>query len=106
MVWTKGQMEGRRTVLESHPSPFTKIHCFGDSQMALVTSRSDWQARYIAAMLERDKARLSTRMNEAERAIFDRLQELSSDKTCEERTALDDAIRGLRVLKKERSALP
>ena len=93
-------------MIERHPSPFTKIHCFGDSHVALVTSGSDWQALYIAAMAEPDKGKLSTRMNEAETAIFDRLQELSSIKTCEEQTALDDAIRGLRVLKKERSALP
>jgi len=69
--------------------------------MAHTPSPSDWQTPYIAAMTEADKARLPTRVNEAEAAIFNRLQELSSIKTCEERTALDDAIRGLRILKRE-----
>ena len=54
------------------------------------------------AMTEADKTKIPARVNEAEAAIFNRLQVLSSVKNCEERTALDDAIRGLWVLKRER----
>ena len=57
-------------------------------------------------MTETDKGKLPARVNEAEAAIFNRLQALSSVKNCEEQTALDDAIRGLRVLKRERLKFP
>jgi len=57
-------------------------------------------------MTETDKTRIPQKLNDAEAAIFDRLQALSSEKNCEERTALDDAIRGLRVLKRERLDFP
>jgi hypothetical protein len=74
--------------------------------MAQIPSSSDWQTLYIAAMMEVDKSKIFARLNEAEAAIFNRLQELSSIRTCEERTALDDAIRGLRFLKREKLNFP
>jgi hypothetical protein len=74
--------------------------------MAHTPSPSDWQTLYIAAMTEADKTQIPARVNEAEAAIFNRLQVLSSVKNCEERTALDDAIRGLWVLKRERLNFP
>ena len=74
--------------------------------MAHTPLPSDWQTPYIAAMTEADKANLPARVNEAEAAIFNRLQELTSIKNCDERTALDDAIRGLRVLKREQLNFP
>ena len=70
--------------------------------MAHISSPSNWQTLYIGVMTETDKTRIPQKLNDAEAAIFDRLQALSSEKNCEERTALDDAIRGLRVLKRER----
>lgn len=82
-------------------------NCFHEERlMAHTPSPSDWQTLYVAAMMEADKGMLPTRVNEAEAAIFSRLQELSSVKTCEERTALDDAIRVLRVLKREQLNFP
>jgi hypothetical protein len=74
--------------------------------MAHTPSPSDWQTLYIAAMTEADKTELPARVNEAEAAIFNRLQELSRARNLEELTALDDAIRGLRVLKRERLNFP
>ena len=71
-----------------------------------ILSLSDWQPLYIAAMTEADTTQLPARLHKAEAAIFNRLQALSSVKNCEERTALDDAIRGLRILKRERVTFP
>jgi hypothetical protein len=54
-------------------------------------------------MAETDEAKLFLKLNKAEAAIFNRQQSLSAAPTeNEERNALDDAIRTLRVLKKER----
>jgi hypothetical protein len=69
-------------------------------------SLADWQTLYIAAMTEADKTKIPARLHEAEAAIFDRLQALSGVKNCDEQTALDDAIRGLRILKRERLNFP
>jgi multidrug efflux pump subunit AcrA (membrane-fusion protein) len=51
-------------------------------------------------MVETDDTKLHAKMNAAEAAIFDRLQTLSGATNSEERTALDDAIRSLRILKR------
>jgi len=70
-------------------------------------SASDWQTLYLAAMMEADNTKLFPKLNEAEAAIFNRLQVLSTAKNCqEERTALDDAIRSLRVLKRDQLGFP
>ena len=58
-------------------------------------------------MLETDKIELTQKLNAAEAAIFNRLQDLSCLANCgEERTALDDAIRALRVLKRDSLQFP
>ena len=62
----------------------------------------EWQVPYLAALAEADPARLFLKLNEAEAAIFNRLQDLSIARESEERNALDDAIRNLRVLKRAR----
>lgn len=63
----------------------------------------EWQVPYLAALAEADPARLFLKLNEAEAAIFNRLQALSTaPRESEERNALDDAIRNLRVLKRSR----
>lgn len=67
----------------------------------------EWQASYLAAMLENDRTKLVEKLKEAEAAIFDRLQDLSDNtKNGDERTALDDAIRSLRLLKRESLKFP
>jgi len=77
------------------------------NDMANTPSASDWQTLYLAAMMEADNTKLFPKLNEAEAAIFNRLQALSTAKNCqEERTALDDAIRSLRVLKRDQLGFP
>lgn len=77
------------------------------NDMANTPSASDWQTLYLAAMMEADNTKLFPKLNEAEAAIFNRLQALSTVENCqEERTALDDAIRGLRVLKRDQLRFP
>ena len=61
---------------------------------------------YKAAMTETDDTKIPAKLYDAEAAIFNRLQMLSTAKNCEERTALDDAIRGLRDLKRELLKFP
>ena len=66
-----------------------------------------WQTLYLAAMMEADNTKLFPKLNEAAAAIFNRLQALSTAKNCqEERTAPDDAIRSLRVLKRDQLGFP
>ena len=74
--------------------------------MSHAPSPSDWQRLYIAAMTETDGTKIPVRLYDAEPAIFVRLQMLSTAKNCEERTALDEAIRGLRDLKREELNFP
>lgn len=58
-----------------------------------------WQHLYEAAMLEVDDARLQGRITEARHAILDRAEEVLTGKaSIEERQALSDALRALRVL--------
>jgi hypothetical protein len=77
------------------------------NDMTNTPSASDWQTLYLAAMMETDNTKLFPKLNEAEAAIFNRLQALSTAKNCqEERTALEDAIRGLRVLKRDQLGFP
>ena len=75
--------------------------------MAHTPSSEDWQTLYLAAMMESEDTKLFAKMSEAEAAIFNRLQALSTADNCsEERAALDDAIRGLLILKREQLKFP
>jgi hypothetical protein len=58
----------------------------------------EWQPQYEAALLELDPKKLRQRIEEAETAIFNRLQCLSSSSYELERQAIDDALAALRVL--------
>ena len=62
----------------------------------------EWQKTYHDALLELNPQKLIQRVNEAERAILSRLQEMriGSD-TRMEAQAIEDALSGLRVLKNE-----
>lgn len=64
-------------------------------------TKSEWQAAYLAAMVELDDASLAGRIHNAEDAICRRLQ---SDRKLdvEDGQALFDAIHGLHVLRTER----
>ena len=68
---------------------------------------SEWQRLYLDALTETDKTKLAEKLYEAEFAIFDRLQKMSTNPDSEaEKAALADAIRGLRVLQQERLLFP
>ena len=62
----------------------------------------EWQKTYHDALLELNPQKLIQRVNEAERAILSRLQEMriGSDSRMEAQ-AIEDALSGLRVLKNE-----
>ena len=67
----------------------------------------EWPLKYREALLEADREKLSERVAEAEVAIFDRLQQLSQiqDENGEHQ-AIRDAIRALRVIKRDSLAFP
>jgi hypothetical protein len=62
----------------------------------------EWQQTYHDALLELNPQKLVQRVNEAEKAILSRLQEMriGSDSRMEAQ-AIEDALNGLRVLKNE-----
>ena len=62
----------------------------------------EWQKPYHEALLEPNPQKLVQRVNEAEKAILSRLQEMriGSDSRMEAQ-AIEDALSGLRVLKNE-----
>jgi len=67
----------------------------------------DWQQEYQAALLELDPQKLSERIANVEAAIFKKLQAISqSPNHVAERHAIDDALAGLRTLKKENLGFP
>jgi hypothetical protein len=64
-------------------------------------THSDWYRIYTAALLELNPARLSTRIHEAETAIFLRTQNLGEGPdSYREREAMADALASLKALQK------
>jgi hypothetical protein len=65
-----------------------------------MTDQYVWQEFYTAAMLELDPERVRQRINEAQEALAQRLEEIRKDGTGseEERMALTDAQQNLRTL--------
>ena len=73
------------------------------SEMSSSMKYPEWQEQYLAAIMEMDVAQLPAKVFQAEAAIFNRYQSLSSrNGNAEERNALAIAIEGLRVLKTKR----
>jgi hypothetical protein len=67
----------------------------------------EWQREYKAAILELDPKKILERVQLAEAAIFNRLQAISvSQDSRAERQAIEDALGGLRVLKRESLGFP
>jgi hypothetical protein len=67
----------------------------------------EWSLKYREARLEADPKKLAERVAEAETAIFGRLQQLSRTQDGHaERQAIEDAIRALRVIKRDRLNFP
>jgi hypothetical protein len=67
----------------------------------------EWQAEYLAALLEVDPKKLFERVTAAETAILNRPQAIShtSDGHAE-RQAIEDALASLRVLKRDNLGFP
>jgi hypothetical protein len=67
----------------------------------------EWQREYRAALMELDPKKMLERVTGAETAIFKRLQTISrSADNHAERQAIEDALTGLRVLKRENLGFP
>ena len=67
----------------------------------------DWQNEYAAALLETNVEKLSARVEAAEAAIFNRLQDLSQNSdSYTERQVIEDALKSLRVLKRDQLKYP
>lgn len=63
--------------------------------------REKWVAPYRAAMLELDRGKLLDRINEARKAIQERILQLQDRASHEEECqAIEDALQNLRVLAK------
>jgi len=78
-----------------------------DSSSAPALGYPEWQRPYQAALLELDHEKLSARVAEAEAAIFERLQALDGTQDAQaERHALQDAINGLKVIKRDSLNFP
>lgn len=66
-----------------------------------------WQRAYWEALLEVQPHKLAARIFDAETAILTRMQELESmSNGHDERAAIEDALRGLRVLQRQRLDYP
>jgi hypothetical protein len=67
-----------------------------------VTMDFPWQDKYTEAMLELDREKLPQRIEAAEKAIYQRIEEFKRNpaSSAEELFRLNDALRGLRVLAK------
>lgn len=70
-----------------------------------MTTKFVWREKYAEALLELSPEELPRRIDAAEKAIYQRIEELkcAGITLCEERCAIDDALRGLRVLVRSES---
>ena len=68
-----------------------------------MTTQQTWYGTYEAAVLETDWTKMPDRIKATEGALHERQRVLSQDHggTPEERQAIDDAFRSLRVLRQE-----
>src|SRR5271155_1042705 len=85
----------------SHPFLVGNVLLGGCGRLGeTMTMNVAWQELYQAALLELRPEALRQRIDDAERAIRQRIAELRQNESSseDERQALDDALRGLRVL--------
>jgi hypothetical protein len=67
----------------------------------------EWQNEYRAALVELDPEMLSERVAAAETSIYKRLQKISQTSDHQaERQAIEDAVAGLRILKRDSLGFP
>lgn len=64
------------------------------------TMQMGWKQVYQLALLETDPRKISSRVDQARAVILDRLSDVAADQVCDERTALNAALRFLRILEK------
>jgi hypothetical protein len=69
--------------------------------VAISPNAKDWKDLYVAALLEGDKERIPSLIDQAERAIVDRARELFRTKGdhIQEEEGLEDALYALHALK-------
>jgi hypothetical protein len=78
-----------------------------DDSLSPETLYPQWQNEYAAALVELDREKLPQRVAAAEAAIFNRLQAISQSTDHQaERQSIEDALAGLRVLKRENLGFP
>jgi hypothetical protein len=66
----------------------------------MATSQPRWRHLFVAALTELDSEKFSERLIAADDAVFNRLLDLEgSAGTEEERTALEDALQDIRLLR-------
>jgi hypothetical protein len=68
---------------------------------------SAWQSEYNAALVEADREKLKERVEAAETAIYQRLQQISQNSDHHtERNRIEDALNSLRVFKRDELGFP
>jgi hypothetical protein len=70
----------------------------GQESSGSAAPSATWHEFYQAALLELDSGKLSQRISDARHAILDRAEAILTASPSEERGALNDALRALRVL--------
>ena len=67
----------------------------------------EWQNEYQAALVELDREKLPELVAAAETSIYKRLQQISQSSDDQaERQAIEDAVAGLRILKRDSLGFP
>ena len=61
----------------------------------------NWKELYTQAMLEMDPVKLPSAITRANDAILDRIERIDRDAFANELSSLNDALNGLRVLRRE-----
>jgi hypothetical protein len=70
--------------------------------MAAENTSREWHELYRLAMAERDPSKLTLRISEARKAIFDRIEQAFADPCkSKEREQLTDALNGLRTIQEQ-----
>jgi hypothetical protein len=66
----------------------------------------EWQPKYEAALRDGDAVEVAKRVNDAEYAIFRRLQDLSNSDGMAERIAIENALKQLLIIKETKLGFP
>ena len=82
---------------------FTKEACLGGGK---IDAKYSWQELYKAALLETDWSKIEQKIQEADNGMRARLHEFSMNHggTPEENRAIEDALHGLNILRRDVAA--